>query len=149
MKLEKDPDHHREVETQIPRHAEKQITHSKRDYSSMTGDSEATTGEVSHLSSPALVHATYSCRGRGRSALGSFRHVDRLRSLEEDESRWVFTMMTNFLEARWIGRDDRRLGGLRRRKAFLVTSPSDSTNGPYRKVRCVLYNVHMVLPNSS
>ena len=47
-------------------------------------------------------------------------------------------MMVNFLEARWVGRDDRRLGDLRHRKIFLVTSPSDSTNGPYRNF-CITY----------
>ena len=38
---------------------------------------------------------------------------------EAVESRWVFTVMTNSLEERWIGWEDRRLGGLRCRiKAF-------------------------------
>ena len=125
MKLEKDPNNHRESERQIPQHAEKQFTPSKRSYNSMADESEVG-GEVSHLPSPALVHTTYSCRGRVRSALGPIRHVGRLRSLEEDESRWVFTTMTNFLVERWIGWDDRRLGRLRRRKVILVISPSDS-----------------------
>ena len=112
MELEKDPNNHRELERQIPQHAEKQFTPSKRSYNCMADKSEAG-NEVSHLSSPALVHTTHSCRGRLR---GSIRHVGRLRSMEEDESRWVFIMMTNFLVETWIGWDDRRLGGLRRRK---------------------------------
>ena len=61
MKLKKDPNNHREVEREIPQHPEKQFTPSK---SERTYSSEAEGGEVSHLSSPALVHTTYSCRGR-------------------------------------------------------------------------------------
>jgi len=68
MKLEKDPCHHREVARQIPPHAEKQI--SKRTRSTMADTSESEEDEVSHLSSPVLVHSTYSCRNRNRSALG-------------------------------------------------------------------------------
>jgi len=49
MKLEKDPLHHREVEDQIRRHTEKQITPSKRTYGTMAGESESEEGEVSHL----------------------------------------------------------------------------------------------------
>ena len=103
MKLEKDPNNHREIERQVLPHAERQFTPSKstkRSYGSMADEFEAGGGEVSHLSPPALVHTTYSCRGRWRNALGPIRHIGRLRSLEEDESRWVFTMMTNFLVER-------------------------------------------------
>jgi len=42
MTLKKDPHHHREVEPQIPRHAEKQVTKSKR---TLSTDSEAEGGE--------------------------------------------------------------------------------------------------------
>jgi len=70
MNLEKDPCHHREVAPQIPPHAEKQITHPKRTRSTMADTSESEEDEVSHLSSPVLVHSTYSCSNRNRSAIG-------------------------------------------------------------------------------
>ena len=62
MDLEKDPNP-REVEHQIRRHAYKQVTPSTRSHSTMTDDPEEEV-EVSPLSSPALVHLTYSRRVR-------------------------------------------------------------------------------------
>ena len=60
MHLEKDPNP-REVEYQIRLHAYKQVTPSKRSDRTMISDSEEEV-EVSLLSSPALVHLTYSRR---------------------------------------------------------------------------------------
>src|SRR5258706_1418760 len=62
MVLEKDPNP-REVEYQIRRHAYKQVTPSRRSHSTMTDDPEEEV-KVSLLSSPALVHLTYSRRVR-------------------------------------------------------------------------------------
>ena len=62
MHLKKDPNP-REVEHQIRQHAHKQVTPSTRSYSTMTDDPEEEV-EVSLLSSPALVHLTYSRRVR-------------------------------------------------------------------------------------
>ena len=62
MHLEKDLDP-REVEHQIRRHAYKQVTPSTCSHSTMTDDTEEEV-EVSLLSSPALVHLTYSRRVR-------------------------------------------------------------------------------------
>src|SRR5258706_3732424 len=62
MHLEKDPNP-REVEYQIRRHAYKQVTPSRCSHSTMTDDPEEEV-EVSLLSSPALVHLTYSRRVR-------------------------------------------------------------------------------------
>src|SRR5258708_18621983 len=65
MQQEKDTKN-REVERQIPRHAEKQLTPSKRSISTMATmeDESEAESRVSFLSSPALVHTTYSCRAR-------------------------------------------------------------------------------------
>ena len=65
MNLEKDTKN-REVERQIPRHAEKQVTPSKRSNSTMetTADEPEAESRVSFLSSPAVVHTTYPCRAR-------------------------------------------------------------------------------------
>jgi len=91
---------HREVEPQYRLHAELQVTPftGKRTHSTMAGESESEVSRVSHLSSPALMRTTCSCRRR--SAQGSFlRHIGRLCSLE---SQWVLTTMVNILvETDW------------------------------------------------
>ena len=85
MKLEKDP-RPREVDHQPRRHGEGQVTPSKRSHSTMGNDPERidepkTECEVSFLSSPALVHTTYSCR-----VLHPKGHVEWVTRLEEVET---------------------------------------------------------------
>ena len=75
----------REIEPQHRLHAEGQFSTGKRTHSTVAGESEFEVSRVSHLSSPALMRTTYSCRRR--STQGAFlQHVGRLRSLEQDES---------------------------------------------------------------
>jgi len=92
---------HREIEPQYRLHAEGQFTTStgKRTYSTMAGESGSEVSRVSHLSPPALMRTTYTCRRQ--SVQGAFRRqIGRLRSLEQDEFQWVLPMVNFLVEIR-------------------------------------------------